>query len=104
MSLLQLPIELLIELFEHLWDDHQALSACTLTCHRLQPVCQKALFFQITLNTAARGAESRVDLLSQFDWVLREQPHLVSYVVRLDIEIIGRQAPWLLYPPYQEST
>ena len=64
MSLLQLPIELLTDIFEKLWGDHQALSACALTCRRLQPVCQKALFFQITLDTAARGAESHVDLLS----------------------------------------
>ena len=104
MSLLQLPIELLTDILEKLWGDHQALSACALTCRRLQPVCQKSLFFQITLDTAARGAESRVDLLSRFDWMLREPPHRASYVVRLDIKIVGRQAPWLLYPPYQEST
>ena len=92
MSLLQLPIELLTDIFEKLWGN-QALSACALTCRRLQPVCQKSLFFQITLDTAARGAESRVDLLSRFDWMLREPPHRASYVVRLDIKIVRRQAP-----------
>ena len=92
MSLLHLPIELLTELFEHLWDDHQALSACTLTCRRLQPVCQKTLFFQITLDTVAPRAESRVDLLSRLEWLFRESPRLVSYVVRLDIKIAGQHS------------
>lgn len=89
MSLLQLPIELLTELFEYLWDDHQAVSACALTCRRLQPICQKALFFQITLDMAAPWAKPCADPLSRLRRVpLKESPRLASYVVRLNIKIV----------------
>jgi hypothetical protein len=90
MSLLQLPIELLTELFEHLWDDHQALSACALACRRLQPVCQKVLFFQITLDMTAPRERLRVDRVP-----FTESPRLASYVVRLDIKIVGPPRHWL---------
>ena len=88
-SLLQLPIELLTDIFEHLWDDRQALSVCALACRRLQPICQKALFFQITLDMAAPRAELGVDILSRLRQVpFMQSPRLASYMVRLDIKIV----------------
>lgn len=99
MSLLYLPTELLTDIFGHLWDDHRALSACALACRRLQPVCQKALFFQITWDMAAHRAEPRFDPIPRlYEMPFTESPRLASYVVRLDIKIVC--APYYSPEPF----
>ncbi|KAF9818768.1 hypothetical protein IEO21_02548 [Rhodonia placenta] len=73
-SMGNLPPEMGDRILDHLWTDHRALVACSLTCREWLPTTRLHMFNTITIDANTR---------LRFEETLEESPHLALYVRHL---------------------
>ncbi|KAF9031561.1 hypothetical protein BDZ89DRAFT_1063956 [Hymenopellis radicata] len=78
LSTFMLPQELLEEIVDLLFDDHQSLKALACTAHCISARSQKLLFHELVLSPKTKSPSSYIPLLEM-------SPHILSYVRRLRI-------------------
>ena len=93
--------ELYAAILGQLWDDHEALRTCSLSCHILRPLAQELLFKKITVafgpNEYRFTSSSRHIRGSRLKTILATSPHIGAYVEVLEIGEMGpRDSNWFL--------
>ncbi|KDR78845.1 hypothetical protein GALMADRAFT_266269 [Galerina marginata CBS 339.88] len=81
-----IPQELTAEILNHLWDDENALKACSLACRAFLHTSQQHLFSKIVLWKGLPG--------HRFRDLLRSSPHLSLYVEYFEVSDLHGSWVW----------